>query len=106
MKQYYIQDVTRSLVGRPVMWWKYNNHGYVYDVKEARVWSEEDAIKECKEAGGLQMWEKEYIDSRVQHFIQPVSINTEDLGSGARKWDNQESEEELDGKQNNPAKTV
>lgn len=66
---YYIQDKSRGYVGNSMVWWKYNNCGYVCDIKQAKVWSKEEAEERCQQASDLKMWAKEYIDERIQHHV-------------------------------------
>lgn len=84
---YYIQDTSRGYVGNSLMWWKHNDCGYVCDIKQARVWTKEEAEKMCKEADDLRMWRKDYIDKRIQHHIDTQTIDNRNSESGSKQWD-------------------
>jgi len=85
-EQYYIQDVSRGYVGNSVLWWKHDDCGYVCDIRLARVWNKEDAEEQCKASDELRMWNKKYIDVRVQHHIDMQTIDARDIHSGAKQY--------------------
>lgn len=87
MKLFYIQDVSRGYVGNSLMWWKHDNCGYVCDIRKAKVFTEEEAIDLCKFADDLRMWDKDYIDERIQHHIDMQTIDKRDPESGSKQWD-------------------
>lgn len=74
---FYVQDKTRGYVGNCIVWWKHNDRGYVCDIKQAKVFTKEEAVKICKPAGDLWMWPKKYIDERIQHHIDMQYCNPE-----------------------------
>jgi len=79
MTEYYIHDRTRGYVGNSMVWWKDNDCGYVCDIQQAKVWTQEQAEKTCAGADDLEMWPKPYIDSRVQHHIDMQTVSRKEL---------------------------
>ena len=71
---YYIQDKSRG-VDNSMVWWMQGNHGYSRDLKKARVWTVAEMDRECKDAGDLRAWPKEYIDIHIQHHIDITDID-------------------------------
>lgn len=78
VKQFYVQrhgrgssDGQPSYVGNSMLWWKHDDNGYVCDIREARVWSDEDSARLIEEDRGFKYarWPKELIDGIVQHHI-------------------------------------
>ena len=82
-KKFYIQD-TRSYVGNSMLWWKHDNCGYVCDIRQARIFTNEEARKICRGRGryaqtsrdGKRMWPKDYIDERISHHIDMQHCDT------------------------------
>ncbi len=67
--EFYVQDA-RTYVGNSMLWWKHNDHGYVCDVREAKVFTAEAAKKICDDPHtNKRRWPKAYIDARIQHRI-------------------------------------
>lgn len=92
---YYIQNISRGYVGNSVMWWKHDNCGYVCDIRKARVWTREEAEQHCKMSSDLIMWEKEYIDSKIQYHIDMQTIYKNDPDSGYKKYNITEKKWEM-----------
>ncbi len=76
---YYLHDKTRGYVGNSMVWWKFDNCGYVCDVRQARVWTKEEAQEYCERAGDLEMWPKQYIDEHVQFHVDMQSVDRKHL---------------------------
>lgn len=74
-KKYYVQD-TRTYVGNSMTWWKHDDFGYVCDIREARIFTEDEAKLICtKKHTNKRMWPKDYIDARVEHHIDTQHCN-------------------------------
>ena len=70
---YYIQD-TRQFVGNSMSWWRQNGSGYTCDLREAGIFLKEEAEKICRNRDTDKMWEKSYIDLRVQHHVDMQDV--------------------------------
>lgn len=68
---FYVQD-KRTYIGNSMMWWERHNHGYVCDVRKARVWTMAE-IKDRWPDGSFSekyvAWPRSYIDDRISHHI-------------------------------------
>jgi len=67
---FYVQNGT---VENCMLWWKYDNCGYTYDIKHARVFLKE----ELKEIHFQQfiVWSKDYIDSLIEFHVDIRSVD-------------------------------
>lgn len=73
---FYIQK-SKGYVGNSMLWWKYDNCGYVCDIRQARIFTGKEAREICRGRGryarksqsGQKMWPKDYIDKRIGHHI-------------------------------------
>lgn len=68
---YYLQD-KRTHVGNSMMWWETYGHGYVCDIRKAKVWTKEEIDDLWKNGSGgekYRAWPKAYIDARISHHI-------------------------------------
>jgi len=68
MDEYYLQD-TRGYVGNDVLWWKKNGQGYTTDLREAHVYTKEEAYRKQEVRGTDLAWPKEYIDSKARPAV-------------------------------------
>ena len=80
--EYYIQQKSRGYVGNSMLWWRHNNCGYVCDIREAKVWTEEEAKHHVEMAAGdLVAWPKPYIDERIKHHIDMQTVERGEGGA-------------------------
>jgi len=65
---YYLQD-KRDYVGNSMLWWRAGGSGYCCDVREAGVFTKEQAFAQhrCRETD--IPWPRSYIDARVAHHV-------------------------------------
>ena len=75
--EFYIQD-TRNYVGNSMLWWKHDNCGYVCDIRDAKIFTKEEAEKICKRSALKRIWLKEYIDARISHHIDIQDCDIQD----------------------------
>ena len=61
--EYYLQD-TRYYVGNCVLWWRKNAEGYCTDLREAHVFTKEEAYRRHDVRASDIPWPKAYIDAR------------------------------------------
>ena len=52
--KYVLIDISRTESMGKNMYWKYNNHGYVADIKEARLWTREEAAAQLAKPGNTK----------------------------------------------------
>lgn len=64
--EYYMQD-TRSIVGNFMLFWEKENCGYVCEIREARVFTQAEAIEQCESRSTDKAWPKWFIDSIIKH---------------------------------------
>lgn len=73
--EYYLQD-SRDYVGNDMLFWAKNGQGYTTDLRNAQVYTKDEAVKQhqCRETD--IPWPKEYIDSQTRPAVdfQCVSI--------------------------------
>jgi len=67
-QMFYLQNVERGYVGNSVQWWKWNNCGYVCDIRAARKFTQ-DEINGFNPGVKFKAWPVEQIDALVQHHI-------------------------------------
>lgn len=61
--QYYLQD-TRDYVGNCVLWWRKNREGYTTDLREAHIFTKDEAYRQHACRASDLPWPKAYIDAR------------------------------------------
>jgi len=85
-KKYYIQRHAGGYSGNSLIWWKEGDHGYSYDLSEAKVFSGDDPefLSTLKHDRGEKFyaWEKEYIDALV---IEVADCQRLDFSKAIRK---------------------
>jgi len=72
---YYLQD-RRSYVGNSMVWWGKNRTGYVCNIHDAHLFTEEE-FKAHARVTDIP-WRKEYIESHVSHHIDMQHVFRED----------------------------
>ena len=90
-KQYYMQD-TRKYVGNFVLWWRSGGRGYTTDIREAEVWSEDDARKQhgCRDTD--IPWDRDYIDKRTCLAVDSQNIDSSGEMSLPPTWLSEEGD--------------
>ena len=80
---YYLQD-KRSYVGNDILWWGKNNCGYTTDLRNAQVYTKEDALKQHMSRETDIPWPKAYIDAKTRPAVdmQHVKIDEALQGTG------------------------
>jgi hypothetical protein len=78
-KKFYLQH--KGYCGNCLLWWKHNNCGYTCNIKEAKVFSEEEADAKCRQSDLLKKWDKEYIDAHAELHANIDTLNERDGAS-------------------------
>lgn len=65
---FYLQD-SRSYVGNDVMWWALGGNGYTTDLRQAQVYTKEDAQAMHNARESDIPWPKDYIDSKTRPAV-------------------------------------
>lgn len=65
---YYLQD-KRTICGNSMMWWGKGRAGYVCDIREAHIFTKEEAQRQHEARKTDIPWRKSYIDARIRHHI-------------------------------------
>lgn len=73
---YYLQD-KRDYVGNSMLWWRKEHAGYCCDVREAHVFTKEEAYAQHRMRETDIPWPKAYIDSRVSHHVDHQKVDRE-----------------------------
>ncbi len=66
--QYYLQ-CQGHFAGDFMLWWRKERRGYTYDLKEAHIFTREEAYSQNKTRETDIPWPKDYIDQRVSHSV-------------------------------------
>ena len=79
---FYVQNVKQGCVSDSILWWKQGDAGYVYDIREAKVFTadEIDNMLSIK-LGDKRAWPKDYIDERMgrcRHCIDMRRCNLQE----------------------------
>ena len=63
-KEYYIERHASGRVGNCLLFWKRDDNGYVCDLKDARIFTEEEASELIEKDGGVKYtaWNKHELD--------------------------------------------
>jgi len=73
--EYYLQD-SRSNVGNDMLFWKKDGKGYTTNLREAHVYTKDEAVSQhqCRETD--IPWPKDYIDAKTRPVVdfQYVSV--------------------------------
>lgn len=83
MRLFYLQD-SRSYVGNDVLFWAKGNNGYTTDLRNAEVYTQEQAQRQHNHRRTDIPWPKDYIDGKTrpavdkQHIDRKVAL----LGTG------------------------
>ncbi|CAE6821661.1 hypothetical protein R70006_06230 [Paraburkholderia domus] len=81
---FYLQD-SRSYVGNDVLWWAQKGHGgYTTDLRNARLFTREEAQAQHNARESDIPWPKEYIDARTRPAVDMQYINHTEALTGAR----------------------
>jgi hypothetical protein len=78
---YYLQD-KRSYVGNDILWWGKNGCGYTTDLRNAKVYTKEDALKQHMSRETDIPWPKAYIDARTRPAVDMQYIKRDDALEG------------------------
>lgn len=73
---YYLQD-KRQMVGNSMMWWRHGHAGYCCDVREAHVFTREEAYAQHRMRPTDVPWPKDYIDASVSHHVDHQRVDRE-----------------------------
>jgi hypothetical protein len=76
---YYLQ--VRGYAGNSLLWWKNGRHGYTADIKQAHVFTKEEAFAQAKVRPTEDFpWKKGYIDAHLQHHVNSETVSRKDEG--------------------------
>lgn len=82
-EEYYLQD-SRSFVGNDMLFWKKDGKGYTTNLREAHVYTKDEAVSQhqCRETD--IPWPKDYIDAKTRPAVdvQYVSVKEALKGTG------------------------
>lgn len=73
-KQFYLQD-SRNYVGNDVLWWRKNGAGYSSDLRQAEIYTKEQAMERHNSRKSDIPWEKDYIDKKTSPTVDMQYIN-------------------------------
>lgn len=77
---FYLQ--TRGHVGNCFLWWKKGRHGYTCDIKQAHIFTREEAFGQAKIRPDVDFpWRKSYIDAHVVLHINSELVSRNDEGA-------------------------
>lgn len=82
MKLYYLQD-KRNIIGNCMLWWAKDGRGYTTKIDKAHIWTAEELIERGyndPKHPKYRIWEKDYIDSKVEATIDVQKTNWEEAG--------------------------
>jgi hypothetical protein len=79
---YYLQD-KRDYVGNSMLWWRAGGAGYCCDVREAGVFTKEQAFDQHRCRDTDIPWPKPYIDARVAHHVDMQRVKLTEAQSTA-----------------------
>ena len=76
---FYVQN---GYVGNSMLWWKHNNAGYACDIRQARMFTQEELGKmQSIKEGSKKAWPKDYIDQRAVQHVDSQDCNYEQANS-------------------------
>lgn len=74
---YYLQ--VHGYSGNSLLWWKKGRCGYTTDVRNAEVFTREQAFAQAEVRPDEDTpWRKDYIDSRVEHSVNSEKVSRRD----------------------------
>jgi hypothetical protein len=78
---FYLQD-SRSYVGNDVMWWAKNGQGYTTDLRNAELYTFEEAQRQHNSRPSDIPWPKEYIDAKTRPAVDMQYIKRDEALAG------------------------
>lgn len=87
-EEYYLQD-SREYVGNSMLWWAKGCNGYVCDIRNAHVFTKEEALQHYSSRDTDIPWPKEYIDSKISNHIDSQHCKSSDLPEQVRSLHDQ-----------------
>jgi hypothetical protein len=87
-EEYYLQD-SREYVGNSILWWAKGCNGYVCDIRNAHVFTKEEALQRHSSRGTDIPWPKEYIDAKISNHIDRQHCQSSDLPEQVRSLHDQ-----------------
>lgn len=78
---FYLQD-GRSYVGNDVLWWAKDGKGYTTDLRNAHVYSQEEAQGQHNSRVTDIPWPKDYIDARTRPAVDMQYIKRDEALAG------------------------
>lgn len=83
MDEFYLQD-SRSYVGNDVLWWRKGGKGYTSDLREAEIYTREEAQRQHDARPSDIPWPKAYIDGKTRPAVDMQYIKRAEAipGSG------------------------
>jgi rubrerythrin len=80
-EQFYLQD-SRSYVGNDVLFWAKDGKGYTTDLRNAHIYSKEDAVKQHESRPTDIPWPKNYIDAKTRPAVDMQYIKRDEALQG------------------------
>lgn len=78
---FYLQD-SRSYVGNDVLWWSLNGNGYTTDLRQAQVYTRDEAQAMHNARETDIPWPKEYIDGKTRPAVDMQYIKRDEALRG------------------------
>lgn len=78
---YYLQD-SRNYVGNDVLWWGKDCKGYTTDLRQAQVFSKDEALRRHELRETDIPWPKVYIDAKTRPAVDMQYIKREEALAG------------------------
>jgi len=81
--EFYLQD-SRNYVGNDVLWWAKDGAGYTTDLRNAHIYTKDQAVSKHRERESDIPWPKYYIDNKTRPAVDMQVIRIDDalLGTG------------------------
>lgn len=77
---YYLQ--VKGYSGNSLLWWRKGRHGYTTEVRNAEVFTKDDAFSQQKVRPTEDFpWRKDYIDAHVEHSVNSEKVSRKDEGA-------------------------
>lgn len=64
-----LHDTTRGFVGNSMVWWKKGHCGYTCDVRDAHIFSREEAMNHVRHSGDLVAYSVLDVLAEIQHHV-------------------------------------
>jgi hypothetical protein len=74
---FYLQD-SRGYVGNDVMWWAKNGQGYTTDLRNAQLFTIEEAQRQHNSRPSDIPWPKDYIDAKTRPAVDMQYIKRDE----------------------------